>query len=328
MRVFVTGGTGFVGSHLIQALIQAGHQPTVLIREGSKQKLSVSTVDIAHGDVLKPETLKEPMSGCEAVIHLVGIIREYPAKGITFNALHYNATKNVVDAAQAAGIKRFVHMSANGVSVDGKTPYHTTKYLAEEYLKASSLDWTILRPSIIFGDPMGKTEMVTELAKIIKMSLVVPIFGDGSYKLQPVHVDDVAHAFSKTLSHPTSIGKTYPLCGPNVLTYKELLQIIGKAIGRSSVKTIPIPLFIIKPIVKLMQRFPFFPLTHDQLTMLVQGNTCPDQKSWNELQMEPKPFNLENLSYLRPEVKTEGKYSISELGKNAHKTSQRPRSRD
>ena len=298
MKIFVTGGTGFVGSYILKTFNEKGDLLKVLVREGSKPKLSVTSAEVVYGDVLEPKTLPKAMEGCDAIIHLVGIIREYPSKGVTFHALHYDATRHVVDAARRVGIKRFLHMSANGANLHGRTPYQTTKWAAEEYLKASNLDWTIFRPSVIFGDPFLNTEITTQMAEIIKKMPVVPVFGNGKYQLQPVAVEDVALAFSRSLDFNGTIGKTFQLCGPRILTYIEFLNEIGKALGKERVKTFSIPLRLIKPIVKALDRFAFLPVTHDQLTMLVEGNVCQDQLGWRALQIEPRGFEAKYLNYL------------------------------
>lgn len=298
MKIFVTGGTGFVGSYILKTLNDKGDLLKVLVREGSKPKLSVQSTEIVYGDILEPKKLPGAMAGCDAIIHLVGIIREYPARGITFHSIHYDATRHVVDAARKVGIKRIIHMSSNGADLHGKTPYQTTKWAAEEYLKASNLDWTIFRPSVIFGNPFNNTEIATQMADIIRKMPVVPVFGSGKYQLQPVAVEDVALAFSRALDFQGTIGKTYQLCGPKRLTYIEFLNEIGKALGKEKVKTISIPLNLIRPIIKALDRFAFFPITENQLTMLVDGNVCTDQLAWRELQIEPKGFDAKYLGYL------------------------------
>jgi uncharacterized protein YbjT (DUF2867 family) len=298
MKVFVTGGTGFVGSYILRSLVKKGDSLIALVRKGSKPKLAVNSVDVVYGDVMNPKELPKAMEGADAVISLVGIIREYRSKGITFYQTHYDGTRHVVDAARKVGIKRFIHMSSNGAGINANTPYQTSKWAAEEYVKASGLEWTIFRPSIIFGNPYGNTEFATQLAEIVRKAPIVPIFGDGKYQMQPVAVEDVAIAFSNAITISETIEKTYQLCGSKRLTYIELLNEIGKAIGKDKIKTLPMPLVLIKPIVKTFDRFSFFPITYTQLTMLIDGNICHDQNAWTELNIEPKGFEAANLSYL------------------------------
>jgi uncharacterized protein YbjT (DUF2867 family) len=187
MQVFVTGATGFVGHEVIRQLLRAGHRPVCLVRPGSEEKLPSASVDVRSGDVTRPETLRGALNGCEAVIHLVGIIREYPRQGVTFERLHIEATANMMAAAQAQKVPRFIQMSSNGAEADGRTAYYRTKWQAEQHLKASSLDWTIFRPSIMYGK---EDNFCTMLAGMVRVLPAVPVFGDGSYRLAPVAVED------------------------------------------------------------------------------------------------------------------------------------------
>ena len=144
MNVFITGGTGFVGNEVVRQLLIAGHSVHCLVRPGSEGKLRHKKDVILHsGDTGDVDSLKMGMQGCEAVIHLVGIIREFPGKGITFDLLHTEATKNALEAATTCGARRFLQMSANGTRANAKTGYHRTKWQAEEAVRASKLDWTI-----------------------------------------------------------------------------------------------------------------------------------------------------------------------------------------
>jgi uncharacterized protein YbjT (DUF2867 family) len=152
MQIFVTGSTGFVGSEVVRQLAAAGHQVVALVRPGSEGKLEKNPgIKIHPGDVTDPDSLSEGMRDCEAVIHLVGIIREIPGKGVTFERLHVAGTANVLRAASATGIDRYLHMSANGAKAEGGTEYQRTKWLAEQAVRGSALKWTIFRPSLIFG---------------------------------------------------------------------------------------------------------------------------------------------------------------------------------
>lgn len=299
MRVFVTGLTGFVGHYLGHALLEAGHTVVGLVRKGHESKLGAlkGHVETRAGDVSDVESLKAALDGCDAVINLVGIIKEDPGRGVTFEKMHWEGSRNAIDAARAVGVKRFIQMSANGVKPHG-TGYQTTKYRAEEYLKASGLDWTIFRPSVIFGETHGRMNFVTELAGPLKLAPAFPIFGDGSFPMQPVHVRDVAEAFTRALTTPESIGKTYCQGGPESFQYKEIVGAIAEALGRPGLTLIPVPLPLVQLGVGVGEHLPGFPITGDQLTMLVEGNACLDMAWAEDLGITPKPFNVQALRFL------------------------------
>jgi NADH dehydrogenase len=239
------------------------------------------------------------MEGCDAVIHLVGIIREFPSRGITFEKLHAQATRNMVTAARAQGIKRYIQMSANGTRPDAHTEYHKTKWRAEETVRQSGLNWTIFRPSLIFGP---EDEFINELASIIRKTPVVPVFGGGNYRLAPVAVEDVAECFCQALQKEETIGQTYAVCGPQEYSYDELLDEIGQALDKKSVHKLHQPVFLVKPIVALMENYSAFPITSTQLTMLLEGNVCDadETKKVHEVfEFTPKELPAGIREYLR-----------------------------
>jgi NADH dehydrogenase len=277
MKVFLTGGTGFVGSEVLRQLVAAGHAVRCLVRKGSEGKLAVRAgVEVRHGDVTEPETLKRALAGCDAVIHLVGIIREFPGKGITFKRMHFEATRNMVEAAESQGVKRYLQMSANGTRENADSLYHKTKWQGEEAVRASSLEWTIFRPSLIFGP---NDAFVNMLADMMRKLPVMPVIGDGRYRMSPVAVEDVAASFVKALSLPETVGKTFHCCGPQSYSYDELLDLIGAGLGKRHVAKLHHPVLLMKPAVALLESFPAFPLTSSQMTMLLEGNEC-DHKEW------------------------------------------------
>ncbi len=288
MNVFVTGATGFVGREIVKQLVAAGHQVRALVREGSEGKLvDAEQLEVFHGDVTDEAGLAGALKGCDAVIHLVGIIREFPARGITFEKLHVQATQIVLAACREQGVQRYLHMSSNGTRKNGSTAYHRTKWQAEELVRDSGLDWTIFRPSLIFG---RGSEFVSMLAELIRRVPVVPVIGDGRYRMQPVAVSQVAESFAQALEMPESIGATYLQGGGESYSYDEILDLTSEAMGRGKAAKIHQPLFMIKPMIKMLQGFEQFPITEDQLKMLVEGNVC-DPGAWAEA------FALEPVSY-------------------------------
>ena len=269
MRIFVSGGTGFVGKHLCRVLLARGHSLKVLVhrRVGTPEHNVVQV----EGDVTSPESVLSAMAGCDAAINLVGIIREFPDRGVTFQKLHVQATATVVDMAVKAGISRYLHMSALGVRPEAVSAYHRSKYAAEEHVRRSPLNATIFRPSVIFGPEDG---FINQLAPLVRLLPAVPVIGNGRYRLQPIHVDDVARCFAMALENPETIGQTYALCGPDRVSYNELLDLVGAVLGKKRVRKVHAPLGLMQFFVPLLQNIPSFPLTVDQLTMLLEESIC------------------------------------------------------
>jgi uncharacterized protein YbjT (DUF2867 family) len=284
MKIFLSGGTGFVGVHLRKALLDRGDEIRLLVhKKGGSFEQGVEALE---GDITIPGTFSHALSGCDAAINLVGIIREFPARGATFTKLHVEATKNILHAARGAGVRRYIHMSALGSRPGATSAYHRSKYSAEELVRASGLDWTIFRPSIIFGPG---DEFVNRLAGFIRRLPAVPVIGDGMYRLQPIAVSDVARCFAMALEMPETCGKTYELCGPDRFTYNEILDTIGLVLGRPMVRKVPNPLAIMKVVVPILQGFSFFPITMDQIQMLLEENIC-DSKWRETFRFEPQRF--------------------------------------
>jgi uncharacterized protein YbjT (DUF2867 family) len=293
MRVFLCGGTGFVGGHVLNALLQKGNEVVILVHK--RKLLFTHEVEQVEGDITISQTFADALRGCDSVINLVGIIREYPSRGMTFENIHFAATKNLVDAALKSGIRRYIQMSALGAGPEATSLYHRSKFRAEEYLRSSELDWTIFRPSIIFGPG---DEFVNRLAGFIRTLPAAPVIGDGNYRLQPISADDVARCFALSLAMPETSGITYELCGPDRLTYNEILDVIGMAIGKPNVRRLHHPLPLMKLIVPALQRFSAFPITMDQIQMLLEGNICDGK--WNEtFGFEPVRFASGISRYLR-----------------------------
>jgi NADH dehydrogenase len=292
MKIFISGGTGFVGGHVCAALRERGHKLRVLVhRRGSDP---ASGVEYVVGDVARLESFAVEMSGCDAAINLVGIIREFPSRGQTFEKLHVQATGNMVEAARRAGVSRFLHMSALGTRSEAVSGYHRSKWQAEELVRESGLKWTIFRPSLVFGP---HDAFINMLAAQLRLVPVMPVIGSGSYRLQPIHGDDVARCFAMALEMPETIGQTYELCGSDRVSYEELLDLIAAALGRARPFKPHLPLGIMKLAIPFMQNIPQFPITMDQLQMLLEESICTGE--WQKMfGFEPRGLRAGIAEYL------------------------------
>lgn len=303
MHVAIIGGTGFVGRHLVDAFIGAGHQLSLLVRPGSENRITrPERCRIVRGDLSSSVCVNETLKNCDAAIYNVGILREFPSKGITFEEMHYKCAMRVTELAHALGVSRFILMSANGVRADG-TPYQRTKFRAEQGALSSGLDATIIRPSVIFGDPSGRQEFASQLYRQM-VSPPLPAIGlysaNGSgntVQMSPVHVEDVAAAFVAALDDPSTIGQTYELGGPEILSWEQILKRIADATGHNK-WIIPMPIGLMKIPTALLDWLPFFPVTLDQLRMLEEGNTADPGQLTALIGREPRAFDGENLAYL------------------------------
>jgi NADH dehydrogenase len=304
MRIAIIGGTGFVGSYIVDALLEQGHDVSVLVRPGSEHKVRHSaSARIVSGTIDSTQSIDDLVAGRDAIIYCVGILRELPRKGITFEATQFDGVANTIDAAQKNGVRRFVLMSANGVKSPG-TRYQETKKRAEERLLASDLDATIFRPSVIFGDPRGQMEFATQLFQDM-VEKPIPAVGffsglnpaSGAVLMSPVHVEDIANAFANSLTDDSTVGEIYNLGGPDILSWTEIIRRIAAATGRKK-WIIPLPIGFMKLAATLFDWLPFFPVTRDQLTMLAEGNTADPDVIESLIGKAPSPFTFEHLDYL------------------------------
>jgi NADH dehydrogenase len=304
MRIAIFGATGFVGSHLVDHLTTAGHEVSILVRNGSDRKLLRTDYwRRTSGDIGDEQAISATLAECDAAVISIGILRESRRHGITFEALQYDSVVRVTAAAKAANVQRIILISANGIRNPG-TPYQETKYRAEQHLRDSGLDVTILQPSIIFGDPRGCDEIATRLLREM-VAPPIPAVGffsglsikNGQVLMSPVHIEDVAAVAVGVLTDPEASGQTYELGGPEVVSWSDMIRRIGVAVGRPK-WIIPMPVALMKAAAFLFDWLPFFPVTRDQLTMLAENNIASDAIVRKYLSREPQHFAVPALSYL------------------------------
>jgi uncharacterized protein YbjT (DUF2867 family) len=278
MKILVTGATGFVGREIVARLARAGLRFRLLARGGAageagRHLAARYGAEVRTANLLDPASLPPAFAEADAVIHLVGIISECGDQ--TFDNIHVRATRNVVGAARQAGARRFLHMSALGTRPAAVSRYHQTKWAAEEIVRRSGLDYTLFRPSLIYGP---NDAFVNLFARIIRCSPVIPLLGNPRARFQPLPVETVAVAFVKALTEPRAAGQTYDLCGPEALTLAQILDAILAALRRNRLK-LPVPPALARSQAALLEFiFPRLfrkppPLNRDQLLMLDEGNT-------------------------------------------------------
>jgi NADH dehydrogenase len=238
---------------------------------------------VTPGDVTNREFVENAAQSTEAIVHLAGIIREFPARGVTFEKVHGEATQHAVHAAKRWGISRFVHVSALGASPRGPGKYFTSKGKAEEIVRQSGLSWTIFRPSGIVGPG---DQFLNELGLAVRRAPFLPIPGDGEFLLQPVFVGDVVKGIADCLKRPDTEKRVFEVGGPERITYNALIDRIA-AVQGVRVRKVHIPLPRFRRIVGFFSRFEKFPLTPDMLEVLLAGNTCERDPFFSTFGIDP-----------------------------------------
>lgn len=226
MRVLLTGATGFVGRSVLRELLNRGHRAVCLTRSRSAlveagRELDRGRIVAVDGSLFDAGALRDAAAQSDAAIHLVGIIMERRLRGQTFDRVHCEGTARVVNAVRAGGIRRYVHMSALGTRSDAVSQYHRTKFAAEQCVRSSGLQWTIFRPSLIHG-PDGEFMQLMKRFACGWIPPVMPYFGSGESRVQPVSVRDVAYCMVDALTRDETIGQTFEMGGPDRYTWKEL----------------------------------------------------------------------------------------------------------
>ena len=302
MKVLVTGATGFVGHEIVKQLHAAGHVARLLVRDPpsprARDLVSRFNANACQGNVLNTASLAPALDNCDAVIHLVGIISEVGPQ--TFERVHADAPQNVVAALKQAGVKRLIHMSALGTRADAASRYHRTKWQAEQTVRDSGLDWTIFRPSIIYGPGDGFVNLFVRLSRF---SPVLPLIGGGRTRFQPIPVEDVARCFVGALSEPRSIGQTFDLCGTETLSLAEIVDAILHVTGRRRIK-LPLP-FALASVQAACAEFVFNrllgkapPLNREQVTMLRSDNVGAGEPAKTLFGLPPRTFREGIAAYL------------------------------
>jgi uncharacterized protein YbjT (DUF2867 family) len=270
--ILVTGGTGFIGPKIVHALRAAQRDVRCLVRKPAKATtLKAWRCELAVGDVTEPASLGAAAAGCDAVVHLVSIIAGSPAD---FERVMVAGTNNVLAAANEAGVRRVVLMSALGTSDETKdlVPYYGAKWRMEQATEASGLEYVIFRPSFVFGRDGGALPL---FVRQVRWSPVTPVVGDGKRRLQPIWVEDVAAYFAKAVDLAGAANRTFELVGPDRVTWNELYERIARVLGKRRAQ-VHLPVGLMRVGAAAAELLPRPPITRDQLTMLEAGDNVGD----------------------------------------------------
>jgi len=271
--ILVTGGTGFVGTKIVHAL-RAEDRPVRVLARDPKDAETVAAwgCQVAEGDMTDAASLRRAVAGCEAVIDLVAIIS---GSRDDFQRVMIQGTRDLVAAAKDAGVKRFVLMSALGVGERSKdlTAYFHAKWDEEQTVQSSGLDYTIFRPSFVFGPDGGSLPIYI---RQVRWSPVITVIGDGKRKLQPIWVEDVAAFFAKALETPDALNRTFELGGPDVVTWDELYDRIRRVLGKRRGR-VHLPYGLVRAGAAVVEKLPLdLPLSRDAVTMLESEDNVTD----------------------------------------------------
>jgi nucleoside-diphosphate-sugar epimerase len=275
MKVFVTGATGFTGSRFVPLLLNNGYEVRCLYRASSdRSQLSSSAVEWAQGDLSDTASLSASMQETDALVNLA--------------SLGFGHADSIISAAKSAGIKRAIFISTTAIFTQLNARSRTVRVAAERAIETSGLDYTILRPTMIYGSPRDRN--MWRLIKFMRISPIVPVVGDGKSLQQPIYVDDVAAAILGCLKSDTTLGKSYNIAGGQALTYNEVIDTIARQMNKRAWK-LHVPS---KPVVSLLRFFERvgipFPIKAEQVLRLNENKDFSYAEAQRDFGFSPLVF--------------------------------------
>jgi NADH dehydrogenase len=297
--ILVTGGTGFVGSAIAKELLRRGEQVAVLGRDGEKVRKRLGTgVQARPGDVRQPETLAAAMQGADVVVNAVqfpGSPIENRRKGWTFEEIDLKGTRNQVDAAKKAGVRRFVYLSGVGASLDAEKHWFRLKWEAEKYLRDSGLEWVIIRPTWVYGPEDVSLNKFLGFAKLLPF---VPMFGDGKQAMQPVFVDDVGRVGADAALRPEAANTLLEIGGPDVMTMNDVVKVALEVAGKKR-RLLHQPAIAGKAIGSLLSVLPQTPLSADAIDFITEPAVADNSELERVLHPKLTPLREGLATYLK-----------------------------
>lgn len=265
MNVIITGAAGFIGKALCRSLAEGGHRVFAVARMSSFHKIShIKGIDIIPLDISSPLPPDLSLPEADAVVHLAGIFREIKNLGKTFENGNFKTMKNALALAKKISAGRFIFLSAVGASPESKVKFLRSKFICEELIKNSDLDYLILRTPLVYGEGDNSTE---HFLNLVKKTSLIPLIGNPEKKIKPLFVDDLTKGIKEILESKIPPARTLDLEGPELLTYRQMLETIAGLEGKKP-RFFNLPQGALKFITKTLESFAFYPLSTDQLKMM------------------------------------------------------------
>jgi len=302
--ILVAGGTGFVGAAIVRELRRRGQPIAVLTRDTSRAQERFPDLDLEfrEGDVRDPDTLAEAVRGVEAVIGCVQFPNspiENPSRGHTFEEVDAKGTENLVEAAKAAGVRRYVYLSGAGAAPDTEFGPFRAKWRAETAVRDSGITYTILRPSWVYGPEDKALNRFLGMSRFLPF---VPLIGNaGKQRLQPVFIDDIGRAVAEALIHPTADDQVFEIGGPEILTMKEIVRTALEAVGRRRL-LLSAPKGVMKLAASVLRFAPGRPLTPDAVEFITMDALADPTRAEHVLGIKMTPLREGLATYLGPSV--------------------------
>ena len=303
--VTVFGGSGFIGRYIVANLVAAGHRVRVAVRRPNRALFVRPMGDVGQAvpmrvDVRDASSVAAALAGADAAVNAVGTYRQRGRQ--TYQAIHVAGARHIAAAAAASGVARLVHVSGIGSDASSPSAYVRSKAAGEAAVREGFAGATIVRASVVFGREDG---VLNRLAALARLSPAMPLFGSppraaGGSRIQPVYVGDIARAVGRILADGTTAGRTFELGGPQVMTYREVVETVLAEIGRRRL-LVPLPFGIAKTAARILESvLPAAPLSRDELILLEGDNVVgADAAGFADLGIAPTAMAAIAPSYLR-----------------------------
>jgi len=290
-RVLVTGANGFVGSAICRALIASGRETFALVRESADTGLLPSAARVVHGEFHNPKSISRALNEAkpECIVHAAAVVSMGKPDLDLSMRINVEGLKTFLAAADSAGVRRWIQISSMSAHEHNKSVYGGTKWLADEALRGSTMEWTILRPSIIYGPQ--RRGIFHKLTGLLRKLPVVPIVGPGKEDMRPVHVDDVAGAVIASLDRPASVGGSYMLGCTEEMTCRDFFRETARQVRGSEPRLLPLPLWMCRIIAVVGEAvLPSPPITLDNVEGVTRAQRVDLTGAIRDLGFTPRPF--------------------------------------